>query len=912
MDTTETHPNRTSRRSRRQPQKRRSNADRWGSLCDGLLVVVVVGSALAIGTVHIPVLLAVSALALIGATFELIGLRRVPRPAVVLAALGLFSALQAISLPAAWVKRMSPVSAEVWLRCLVPFGETALRSFPLSLDPSASIAEALKWLTYASVYVMAVRTRARRGAAWLAVLLFGSATLVSLITLMHGVADLPELYGLYHPDFAPGRWNVGPLLNSNNLAGYAILGLFAGGGLLLSGRSPLPRLASMIGIGSITAALALSGSRAGMASVLVAGFVALVWLLRAKGARISSRGLALAIAPLAVGIGIAVALGTQHEVGQFSALDVERKPSVWLWSLPMIREHALFGVGRGAFETAFPPYRGALDYDWAIVVTHAENFVVQWIAEWGAPVGVFAVVVIVGHVLREWYGSRSDRLRFMVLTGVLALFVQNFADLGLEIPALAIAAVVALAAGERTTAAATIESTFAPKRVGRRVVFASIPALAIWVVAMVWSRYPAELERRELSAAYRELSIGNVNEPAIPKADELAQRRADELEMRRIGELTAVGATVPATGGADGSVTGNADELSRFRARLHQAVLRHPGEAYFPLLGSLVAMRARDRNALTWVGRALELAPTNGPVHLILADLMHSHGATTQAMMHLRLAGQYDRTLGSAVGARAPVWAPSMDLLMQAIPEGPYGQEVLLAACAKEHAIELKLDCLRRAAVRSPGSVEAQLALAESLLAAIKAVQPPCKDDLVERCATEAEAASRSAARLDPKAWRPDYLLSKVLLARGDAAGAAKLLTRTCPQNVEECWHEALVVAMKGGADDATSTAANALAARECDGMESCANMFSSLASVLESGGQLALASKFYIKAAEAEPSAARWLKVAEFATQAHLNGVARAALERANHSFDASPTTRAKVELLRQSVAQPASGPPN
>ena len=158
MDTTETKPNRTRGRSRRQPQRRRSIAEHWGSISDGVLVLVVVGSALAIGTVHIPVLLAVSALALIGATFELIGLRRVPRPAVVLAALGLFSALQAISLPAAWVKRMSPVSAEVWLRCLVPFGETALRSFPLSLDPSASIAEALKWLTYASVYVMAVRT----------------------------------------------------------------------------------------------------------------------------------------------------------------------------------------------------------------------------------------------------------------------------------------------------------------------------------------------------------------------------------------------------------------------------------------------------------------------------------------------------------------------------------------------------------------------------------------------------------------------------------------------------------------------------------------------------------------------------------------------------------------------------------
>src|SRR6187402_518214 len=106
MDTTEPQPSRTSRRNRRQPQRRPRNEDRWGPICDGLLVVVVVGSVLAIGSVHIPVLLAVSALALIGATLELMALRRVPRPAVVLAALGLFSALQATSLPAAWVKGM--------------------------------------------------------------------------------------------------------------------------------------------------------------------------------------------------------------------------------------------------------------------------------------------------------------------------------------------------------------------------------------------------------------------------------------------------------------------------------------------------------------------------------------------------------------------------------------------------------------------------------------------------------------------------------------------------------------------------------------------------------------------------------------------------------------------------------------
>ena len=468
---TESKANPTHGPRRRPQRRRRSTTEIGGVISDSLLVLVVVGSVLAIGTVHIPALLAVSAVALIGATLEVRSLPRVPWPAVVLAALGLFSAFQALSLPAPWVSHLSPVAAGVWLRCLVPFGEPALRTFSLSVDATASIAEALKWLTYAAVYVMALRTRARRGSAWLTLLLFGCATLVALLTLVHGIVDLPELYGIYHPDFTPGRWNVGPLLNSNNLAGYAILGLFAGGGLLLSDRSPVPRLALMVGVGVISATLFLSGSRAGVLSLLLAAGVALVWLMRARGARISLRGLALGMMPLVTGVGIAFALGTENEARQLATLDVQRKVSVWLWSLPMIREHALFGVGRGAFESAFPKYRGALDYDWSIVVTHAENFVVQWIAEWGVPVGACAVVVTLVYMLRQWYRSSGDRLRFMVMTGLVALVFQNLADLGLEVPALVIAAVVALAACEGSMPAPAGEET---KRLGTRAITSSI------------------------------------------------------------------------------------------------------------------------------------------------------------------------------------------------------------------------------------------------------------------------------------------------------------------------------------------------------------------------------------------------------------------------------------------------------
>jgi hypothetical protein len=93
--------------------------------------------------------------------------------------------------------------------------------------------------------------------------------------------------------------------------------------------------------------------------------------------------------------------------------------------------------------------------------------------------------------------------------------------------------------------------------------------------------------------------------------------------------------------------------------------------------------------------------------------------------------------------------------------------------------------------------------------------------------------------------------------------------------------------------------------------MEACGNMFAFVASNLEAGGQPALASTFSSRAAEADPSAERWLKVAEQATEAHLYGLARTALERADRSPDASISTRAHGELLRERVAQATVGSP-
>lgn len=835
-------------RRRRRRRVQRPKLDWVDRTVEGLLILVVIGSALAIGTVHRPALLAVSAIAVVGGTLGALAFQRLPVPTLVLGALGLFSALQALPLPASWVLRLSPASAQIWLRCLSPFGEQLTR-FPISLDAGASVAEALKWLTYAAVYIMAAHVRSQRGSGWLAALLFASAALVALITLLHGGSNIPLLYGVYAPNFSVGRWNVGPLLNSNNFAGYANLGLFAGAGLLLSARATVPRAPSLFAIGVLVTALLLSGSRAGVLSTFACGGAAALWLTRGRRARSSPRVLLVAAAPFLLGIAAAVLIGTSKDWAQLASVDIRRKVAVWRWSLPLIREHAWLGVGRGAFETALPPYRKAFEYDWTAVASHAENFVVQWLAEWGVPIGLCAAVAVVGYILYEWFGARSDRLRFMVLTGLAAVLLQNLADLGLEIPAIAIASVVALAAGERPSRV---------QREQRMLVLPSAfavatPLLMMWAACALWARWPVEVERRDASREFRLLGVND------------------------------------------------AEGRSAFREHLREAMLRHPGESFFPLLGSVSAYQARDSHALVWLGRALELGPTNGHAHFVLAQFLGAHRATAQAMLHLRLASEYDSTLADAAGVRAAQWATSLNVLMQAVPDGLAGNKVLAAACPKVARLELKLDCLRSAVVRGPQDAALRGQLADFLLLVLRSKQWPCNGGRAYDCAEEAEHNARAMADLDPRSWRPGYLLAKILLIRGDPKGAAALLARVCPTDAEgkDCAREALTTAMATGSDEAIMSSANAYSDRACGDSTSCAAALEWIGSTLEAGGKLAFAVTFYSKAAENDSTAARWVRVAERAMQAHLFGVARMALQRAGRSADANENTRAHVEQL-------------
>src|SRR5688572_28729937 len=118
----------------------------------GALALVTAGSVLAVGAVPPDVLLvcgAISLLVAVGSTF-LEQPRCSPLPVALLLGLAAYSALQAVPLPIGWLRVLSPAAADVWSRALLPLGET-VSTGTLSLDPGASVSEALKWASYAGL-----------------------------------------------------------------------------------------------------------------------------------------------------------------------------------------------------------------------------------------------------------------------------------------------------------------------------------------------------------------------------------------------------------------------------------------------------------------------------------------------------------------------------------------------------------------------------------------------------------------------------------------------------------------------------------------------------------------------------------------------------------------------------------------
>ncbi|PTL76366.1 O-antigen ligase family protein [Vitiosangium sp. GDMCC 1.1324] len=571
----------------------RSRTSRYALGAEALLAVLLVLLPLALGGaplwVHGPLVVLgglAFVLACVGAWRQRRSLH-LPLLALPLGAGALLCLLQLIPLPPGLLDVLSPEAAGLRDFALVPLGLDGAR--PLSLDPPATWRELARYLAYLLIFVAAVQVcRSGRARHRLLSTLAFSGAAVAVVGLLHALLGLDRLFGVI--SFVHARPPLlTPFGNPNHLAAFLGLSATVSLGLALSSGSRTRAVPFVVATVLGGAGVLLSLSRGGIAFFIFGqlAFALLLFGRRAgtERARAWNRGGAVLLCLLAV-LTVGAQLASERLVAELETADSVEKLShskVELWPvLASVARAYPLGMGRGAFESAFPRYQERPVIN---TLTHPENAVLQLATEWGVP-GLLLLAVGLWGFVRLWRREGLETVELAVLAGVAALGLHDLFDFSLELPASAVAAWVALASVAR----------------------------------------PDDRERSEAPrghAPLRVLAVGGVLTGValaalLPGWSTL--RQAEE----ELGALVAARAP-----------------LDEVRARGLALMDQHPADhALQDLMGIALAEEGRPEavEALAFANRALFLNPVDARAHRVAARALLTLGRRTQAFLEYRLA----------------------------------------------------------------------------------------------------------------------------------------------------------------------------------------------------------------------------------------------------------------------------------
>ncbi len=838
-----------------------------------LLASALGASLLAIGTVHVPVLMVLAPLALLAGAVALAvepnPARRVPGPAWVLLALAGWSLLQSLPLPFGWLAHLSPAAAQVWRDAWHVLGTTP-HAASLSVDPHASRVEALKWLTYAATFVAAARLAREKGGKLGAALLLSSAVLGVIASLGHGLAGAETWFGLYRPVYAHPAWALTPLLNPNNFAGYLNLALFSGLGLVMTARPPAPRWLIGLAVATLGAMVVLTGSRGGVLAMLVGLAISAVALgiqsrrrTRTGAPRLPVYGRLLVVA---AAIGTLVTLGSTPLVWQQLREESLEKFAILSWTQPLLNDFPLFGVGRGAYESVSSAYRTSTGN---VVFNHAENFLVDWCAEWGWPVALAAVLALAYTLRPRRLGWLRHPVPTAAMVGVAALLLQNLVDLALEIPSVALGTAFLLGSIYGGT-------LFSRERAQRN-------------LAQVEADAPRVRRRRRLleAGALGLVSLLLIGSIGVDGATDLTAER-ERLKVR-FDE-------------ADDPV-----ELRQFRADLSQVMAQHPADGYPPLLGALVARRLKE-SPFGWLNQVLRRDPKNGRARLVLADVLRDYGRAGQYRLALRDAALIAPELSELVAERAMRTLGDHEL-ETLVPPGKIGCGLLNSLSWRLHATPNKKPLgdrfLAMSLERDPNSAFARRLAHQRLLARLADPADACSSEERPACEAKLHEQQQALVRLEPDAL--ETVIAQALTKRHhkDLRGAFDYLLEHCPEfpGDARCTQQMVALAYEQPDRSRQDESASLHLANACIEPASCAGAAEWLAALAANRTDWLTALMRQERVVQEAPNAKRWLALVNFSLRASRPVRARKALEEARRQ-GATPAALAPFEQQLKSIS--------
>ncbi|MCP3144199.1 O-antigen ligase family protein [Pyxidicoccus xibeiensis] len=605
------------------------SASRYTLLAEVALMGLVVLGPLALGGAARWVLWPLVALSGAAAVLAAVGARRqgqslrFPLLAVPLAAGAVLCALQLVPLPASVLEVLSPEAAGLREFALAPLGLDGAR--PVSLDAPATWRELAKHLAYLLTFLAAVQVcRARRVRERLLAALAFTGAGVAVVGLGQALLGVESLFGLIAWVHARPPL-VTPFGNPNHAAGFLGLCATVGLGLALTTRPRSRALPYALAAGASGLGVVLTLSRGGIAFFVFGQALLALLLLRRRheaGGRappVWARSAAALLGLLAVlSVGAYTAADRLWtEARSADSMEELRQSKVALW--PMMAQAArafpVLGMGRGAFEAAFPRYQTEPNPN---TLTHPENAVLHAAVELGVP-GLLLLAVAAWGFLRLLRREGQDALELAALAGVAALALHNLFDFSLELPACAVAVLVVLGAAARPRERSRGASKPGCLKPSPLLLGTGAGLAVLGLVALVPGRSHVSDAEAELAGL--------------------------------------VAARVP---------------VAEVRSRGLALIDRHPSDyVLYRLVASAYAARGREaaEESLAFVNRALYLAPRDAASHRVAARALLALGRGTQGFLEYRLA--YEAGDATVLQGEALRRARTLEHLVALTPDSP-------------------------------------------------------------------------------------------------------------------------------------------------------------------------------------------------------------------------------------------------
>lgn len=375
-------------------------------------------------------------------------------PALLCAALWLaYVWLQLLPLPLELLELLSPEAARAHADAAWPVAGGAA---PLTLDQYGTLSGALKSAAYVAFFALSLALLDRReriavAAYTLVISGFAQAMYAGLSALSEGSRSA-------HGSFA----------NRDHLAGYLVMCLSVGLGLLISELTGeishswkqfmrnvvawilSPKMLLRLALVVMVTALVLTHSRMGNSSFFVSLLITgAIGLLLAKRA---TKSMVVLIASLIV-IDIFIVgayFGVQKVLDRIeqTTLETEDRDEIAGDTLRLWKDYPVFGAGLGSFHVVFPRYS---QQNLGALYTHAHNDYLQFAAETGVVgIALLGLLVFLSFLaaLRAQIVRRDPLMRaisFGAMMAIIALGMHSSVDFNLQIPANALTFMLVLA-----------------------------------------------------------------------------------------------------------------------------------------------------------------------------------------------------------------------------------------------------------------------------------------------------------------------------------------------------------------------------------------------------------------------------------------------------------------------------------